>query len=65
MDELKFWKNWGVNPGMIEAYVHTIGRVSVDDSVRYRIVKPLMPFATRMLEMAIAEAASGRKYLHC
>ncbi len=34
----------------------------VDDSVRYRIVKPLMPFYGReILEMAIAGLLQGRK----
>lgn len=64
MDGLKFLEEQGVNPGMIEEVRAYREEFPVDDSVRYRIVKPLMPFYGReILEMAIAGLLQGENLL--
>ena len=64
MDELKFLKEQKVDAGMIEAIQKFREENPVDEAVKYRIVKPLMPFYGKdILEMAIAGLLKGENLL--
>ena len=62
MEELKFLEEQGVNPRMIEEVRMYREEFPVDEAVRYRVVRPLIPFyGKEILEMAIAALLQGGK----
>lgn len=64
MDELIFLKEQGVDRGMIEAVREFREHTSVDEVVKYRVVKPLMPFyGKEILEMAISALLQSENLL--
>ena len=64
MEELKFLEEQGVNPRMIEEVRMYREEFPVDEAVRYRVVRPLIPFyGKEILEMAIAALLQGENLL--
>lgn len=64
MIELKFLKEQGVDPGMVEAVAEFRNRYGVVEQARHRVVEPIMPFyGKEILEMAIAGVLQGENIL--
>lgn len=64
MNELTFLEEQGVNPRMIDEVRRWRDEYPVEEAVKNRIVKPLMPFyGKEILEMAIAGLLQGENLL--
>jgi MoxR-like ATPases len=64
MEELQFLEEQNVDKGMITAVAEFRNKYPVDEKLKYRILKPAMPFyGKEILEMAIAGLLKGENLL--